>query len=77
MAQYRDDRADELLDAVVTAVALVARADGRIDAAERGQLLDFLDRKGTVHTPAEILEMLENRVRELNEPMVRSARSST
>ena len=70
MAQYRDDRADELLDAVVTAVALVARADGRIDAAERGQLLDFLDRKGilTVHTPAEILEMLENRVRELNEP---------
>src|SRR5215472_13478667 len=45
-------------------------AEGRIDAAERGQLLDFLDRKGilTVHTPAEILEMFENRVHELNEP---------
>jgi tellurite resistance protein len=70
MAQYWEDRAAELLDAVVTAVALVARADGRIDAAERGQLLDFLHRKRvlTVFTPAEILEMFEHRVRELNEP---------
>jgi tellurite resistance protein len=70
MAQYWDDRADELLDAVVTAVALVARADGRIDAAERSQLLDFLHRKGSlsVFTPAEILDMFEHRVRELNEP---------
>ena len=38
--------------------------------AERGQLLDFLHRKRvlTVFTPAEILEMFERRVRELNEP---------
>jgi len=70
LAQYWDNREDELLDAVLTAVALVARADGRIDAAERSQLLDFLHRKGilTVFTPAEILETFEHRVRELNEP---------
>jgi tellurite resistance protein len=70
MAQYWDDRADELLDAVVTAVALVARADGRIDATERSQLLDFLDRRGilSVFTPAEILDIFERRVRELSEP---------
>lgn len=69
-AQYWDDREDELLDAIVTAAALVARADGRIDAAERGQLLDFLHRKGIpiVFTPARILEMFERRIRELNEP---------
>ena len=70
LAQYWDNREDELLDAVLTAVALVARADGWIDAAERSQLLDFLHRKGilTVFTPAEILETFEHRVRELNEP---------
>jgi tellurite resistance protein len=70
MAQYRDDREDELLDAVVTEVALAARADGRIDAAERSQALDFLHRKKvpTVFTPAETLERFERRVRELDEP---------
>jgi tellurite resistance protein len=47
MAQYWDAREDELLDAVVSAAALVARADGRIDGAERGQLLDFLERRGS------------------------------
>ena len=70
MAQYWDAREDELLDAVVSAAALVARADGRIDGAERGQLLDFLERRGilSVFTPAEILDTFERRVRELNEP---------
>jgi tellurite resistance protein len=70
MAQYWDDREDESLDAVVTAAALVARADRRIEAAERSQILDFLHRDGSLNifTPAEILEMFEHRVRELNEP---------
>jgi tellurite resistance protein len=70
MAQYWDAREDELLDAVVSAAALVARADDRIDGAERGQLLDFLERRGilSVFTPAEILDTFERRVRELNEP---------
>jgi tellurite resistance protein len=70
MAQYWDDQDNKLLDAIITAAALVARADGRIDAAERGQLLDFLHRKGIliVFKPAEILEMFERRLRELNDP---------
>src|SRR3954467_1777889 len=45
-AAYADDREDELLSAVGTAAALVARSDGRVAPAERGELLDFLDRKG-------------------------------
>lgn len=70
MAAYSEHREDELLDAAVAAAALVARADARIDPAERGQLLDFLDREGvlSVFTPAEILEVFERRLRELNEP---------
>ena len=69
-AAYTEPREDELLDAAVTAAALVARADTRIDAAERGQLLDFLDRKGvlSVFTPAEIIDTFERRLRELNYP---------
>jgi tellurite resistance protein len=69
MAQYLDDRNDELLDAVVTAAALVARADGRIEAAERGLLVDFLDRNGflSIFTRNEILDAFERRVRELGE----------
>jgi tellurite resistance protein len=70
MAAWRDDREDELLDAVVTAAALVARADGWVDPVERGQLLDVLDRNGflSVFTPAEILDAFERRVRELRAP---------
>ena len=68
MAQYLDDRNDELLDAVVTAAALVARADGRIEPAERGLLIDFLDRNGflSVFTRNQILDAFERRVRELD-----------
>jgi tellurite resistance protein len=69
MAQYLDDRNDELLDAVVTAAALVARADGRIEPAERGLLVDFLDRNGflSVFTRNEILDAFERRLRDLDE----------
>lgn len=70
VATYLDDRNDELLDAVVTAAALVARADGRIEPAERGLLVDFLDRNGflSVFSPREILDAFERRVRQLDEP---------
>ena len=69
MAQYLDDREDELRDAVITAAALVARADGRIEPAERCQLLDFLRRNGllSVVTRAEVLDTFERRIRELEE----------
>jgi tellurite resistance protein len=65
MAAYMDAREDELLDAVVTAAALVAHADGCIEPVERSQLLDFLNRNGLIslHTRAEILDLFERRVR--------------
>jgi tellurite resistance protein len=64
-----DDRDSELLDAVITAAALVARADSWIEPVERRQLLDFLRRKGllSVFSRAEILDAFERRIRELEE----------
>jgi hypothetical protein len=63
MAAYMDDRDDELLDAVVTAAALVTGADGCIEPVERSQLLDFLCRNGlmSVVTSAEMLDFFERR----------------
>jgi tellurite resistance protein len=68
-AAYSDDREDELLDAAVTAAALVARADGRVEPVERGEMLDFLDRNGflSVFTRADVLDPFEARVRQLGE----------
>lgn len=45
-AAYMDDREDELLDAAVTAAALIARADGSVEPIERSQMLDVLRRNG-------------------------------
>jgi tellurite resistance protein len=66
---YMDDHEDELLDAVVTAAALVAQADGRIAPVERGQLLDFLDRAGflAVFTRADVFDAFEYRIRTMQE----------
>jgi tellurite resistance protein len=44
-AAYQESREDELLDLLVSAAALTARADGRVEEVERAQLLDFLDRR--------------------------------
>jgi tellurite resistance protein len=70
IAAYVDDREDELLDAVITAAALVAQADGRAKPVERGELLDFLDRNEflSVFTRAEIFDAFERRIGELQEP---------
>jgi tellurite resistance protein len=64
------DLENELLDAVVTAAALVARADGWVDPVEREQLLDFLDLNEFMSgfTRAEILDAFERRIRELRAP---------
>jgi tellurite resistance protein len=70
MAAYWEAREDELVNAVITAAALVARADGRADAVECDQLADFLTRDGilSAHTPAAIRELFERRVREQDNP---------
>jgi tellurite resistance protein len=67
---YLRDREDELLDAVVTCAALVARADGWIDPVERGQLLDFLERNEflSLFSSEQVHESFERRVRDLREP---------
>jgi tellurite resistance protein len=68
-AAYADDREDDLLSAVLTAAALVARSDGRVAPAERGELLDFLDRNGflLVFTRRDIFDAFDCRLRHLAE----------
>src|SRR5262249_40744609 len=69
LAAYMPDRADELFDAIITAAAMVARADGWIDPVERSQLLGFLNRNGllAVFTREEALDAFEDRTRQLAE----------
>jgi tellurite resistance protein len=69
MAAYLDGCEDDLFDAVVTAAALVARANDRVEPAEMGQLADFLDRHRfpSVFTRAEVSDAFELRIRELAE----------
>jgi tellurite resistance protein len=69
LAAYMHDRADELFDAIITATAMVARADGWIDPVERSHLLGFLSRNGllAVFTREEVLDAFEDRTRQLAE----------
>jgi len=69
MAAYADDREDELLDAIITAAALVARSDGRVAPIERGELFDFLDRNGflSVFTRRDIFDAFDSRLRHFDE----------
>jgi tellurite resistance protein len=65
-----DCHEDELLDGVVSAAALVARADGWVQEVERSQLVDFIDRQGLLSAFAreDSVAHFERRVRELREP---------
>lgn len=67
MAAYMHRRASELLDAVITAAAMVAQADGRIDPIERSQLLAFLNGSGllAIFTRDEVLDAFEDRSRQI------------
>jgi tellurite resistance protein len=69
MAAWQKGRDDELLDAVVSAAALVARADGKADAVERAQTAYFLARYGRLATVtrADILDAFDHRLRHLRE----------
>jgi len=70
LAAYLDDRRQELLDVLATTAAVVARADGRVEPAECGQLADFLDRHDflSVFSPTKIHDAFDRRVRALKEP---------
>jgi tellurite resistance protein len=67
LAAYLDGREDDLLDAMIAAAALVARADGAVEPVERDQLVAFLDRRRLLPavSEAELLEAFEHRIRSL------------
>ena len=68
-AAYLDDREDELLDAAVTAAALIAQADGSVAPIERSEMLATVRRNGLLSsfTRFDLLDAFESRVRQLDE----------
>jgi tellurite resistance protein TerB len=66
-AGYLGNRDEEVMQALVTAGALVALADGRVQAIERDELVNFVGRQGFVPSISghEIAEAFDNRVRQL------------
>lgn len=70
VAAYLELREDEILDAVVSAAAVVARADGWVQEVERNQLLDFVDREEllSVFAREDAVAHFERCVREVREP---------
>jgi tellurite resistance protein len=69
-AASHESREDELFDAIISAAALTARADGRVQDVERAQLLDFLERQDLLwmFDREEALAQFERRVGELRKP---------
>jgi tellurite resistance protein len=67
MAAYLDYREHELLDAVVTAAALMARADGSVQPVERHHLVDVLADEGFLFVFAreELVEAFERKLGQL------------
>lgn len=74
-AGYLNDRYSELLDAVMIGTAPVSVAAGRIEPAQRHQLLEFPQRNGVLATitRAEVRDELERRPREMVEGLGRLA----
>lgn len=67
IAGYFEQRDDEVMQALVAAGALVALADGRLEAAEREELVNFIDRQRFVPTASreEIAEAFDRHARDL------------
>jgi tellurite resistance protein TerB len=68
-ARNLHDRDQEMMQALVTAGAFVAVADGRVKAVERDELVNFIDRQGFIPSISrhEIGEAFDNRVRQLED----------
>jgi tellurite resistance protein TerB len=66
-SDYSDQKDQEIMQALVTAGALVALADGRVDAVERDELVNFIDRQRLAPAISQykIAEAFDNRVRRL------------
>ena len=69
IADDLDHRDEQVMQALVTAGALVALSDGRLEAVERDELVNFIDERGFVPTISrrEIIEAFDNRVRQLED----------
>ena len=66
---YLDHRDEEVMQALVTAGALVALADGRSDDVERDELVAFIDQREFVpaFSPSNIAKAFNDRVRQLDD----------
>ena len=63
------DRDEDMLQALVTAGALVALADGELAPVERGELLDFINQHGFIPTISrqDAAAAFDSRVRQLED----------
>ncbi|HTY67844.1 MAG TPA: TerB family tellurite resistance protein [Alphaproteobacteria bacterium] len=69
MAAHIVDCKEKTLDAVLTAMTLVAAADGWIDPAERHEMVAFLKRNDLLRvSERDMKDEVEQRIRELREP---------
>jgi tellurite resistance protein len=69
VAEYFDQRDEQVMQALVTAGAFVALADGRVKDVERAELLSYVEGQDLVPTIArqEIVEAFDNRVGEIED----------
>jgi tellurite resistance protein len=69
VADYFDQRDEQVMQALVVAGAFVALADGHVKDVERRELLNYVQGHDLVPTIAqqEIIEAFDNRVREIEE----------
>jgi tellurite resistance protein len=73
VADYVDQRDEQMLQALVTAGAFIAVADGQIQLVERDELIDFVTRQGFVPASSkqDVAEAFDSRVRQLEDSRVR------
>jgi tellurite resistance protein len=69
MADRLDNRDEDVMRGLVTAGALVALADGRVEEVERDELLNFIDRQQLAPTISrtDIAEVFDRRVQQLED----------
>jgi tellurite resistance protein len=67
--RYLDNHDETVIQALITAGAFMALADGRAETIERDELVNFVDRQGFVPSASrhEIAEAFNNRVRQLQD----------
>jgi tellurite resistance protein len=66
-ADYLDQRDEQVMQALVTAGAFVAFADGQVEAVERDELVNFIHRLVPTISQHEIGEVFDGRVRQLED----------